>query len=293
MRSVAGLLFVLAALLVAAGVARPLDASEEQRAGQQASADTIGCLDTLRASDTLSAVVKIAVRPQNRKTQLPPDFEEFFAQEFKERFKVAGNLPLSVMRGMGTCDSTAHNCTKGWLWLSSTAYAIARANGTLSRIGVVDESLTPELAKAVKAVLDEMTSERRVPAIREDSLPLEVALRVESNPDTVSRSRQLFRVRLPQYDLTFTMAKARQKPAVQYPRNAERAGVGDSVTASFTILADGAVDLRSFDLSSGHYRDFVQAVIASLEKARYEPARIGTCPVASSATQSFVFKVPR
>jgi outer membrane biosynthesis protein TonB len=89
------------------------------------------------------------------------------------------------------------------------------------------------------------------------------------------------------------MARSPEKQTVRYPRKAERAGVGDSVNASFTIMSDGAVDLRSFDVYSGHYRDFIQAVITSLQKTRYEPARIGTCRVASRTTQLFVFKVPR
>jgi hypothetical protein len=138
-----------------------------------------------------------------------------------------------------------------------------------------------------------MTSERVVPDIRGDLLPLEVAIRVEAHPDTVAPSRQLFRVQLPRYNLTFTQPRAPQKLTVGYPRNAETARVGDSVTASFAIMSDGSVNPRSFDLHSGRYRDFLRVVIATLEQTTYTPARIGTCPVASWAQQSFVFKVPR
>jgi TonB family protein len=282
----------LLALVFAIGAAHPFDAAERTDP-LQSQPDSIGCLDTLRASDSLAAVVKLVVRPQDRKAQLPPDFEEFFAQEFKARFKVPTSLPLSVMLGTGTCDSTGSTCTGGGLWLSSTAYAVARRNGALSRIGVVDESLTPELAKSVMAVLDGMTSDRVVPDIRADSLRLEIGIRAESHPDTVAPSRRLFRVRLPKYDLTFIHPKAPLKFRVGYPRNAERAGVEDSVTVSFTIMANGSVNPRSFDLHSGRYRDFLRVVVSTLEKATYQPARIGACPVATWTSQSFVFKVPR
>jgi hypothetical protein len=248
----------------------------------------------LRASDSIAAVVKLTVRPQDTTTVLPPDFEGFFAQEFKSRSSIPANLPLSVMRGLGTCDTTAGRCTKGALWLSTTAYAVARRDGTLSRIGVVDESVTPDLAKMVQTVLEAMSSKRVVPQVHKDQR-LEIAIRVETHPDTVPRERQLFRVRLPQYELPFSgAAPLKGKMAFpKYPRNAEMARVEDSIAASFTVMPDGSVNLASFDFESGQYRDFILAVAKSLEGSTYQPARIAACPVAGRARQLFLFRVPR
>jgi hypothetical protein len=273
----------------AVGVARPLDAADRVQPGIQPGTDSVGCLDTLRASDTISAVVKLTVRSQDRKTALPPDFEGFFAQEFKWRFSPPADLRLSVMQGMGTCDSTWHNCTSGSFWLSSTAYAVARKDGSLSRLGVVDESLTPALAKAVKTALEAMSSERIVPNLLKDQ-PLEIAIRIETLPDTVPRERQLFKVRLPRYNLPFKGGVPLRVKQPNYPMRAEMARVEDSVSVSYTIMPNGSVNLSSFDFETAQYRDFIQAVIKSIESSTYEPARIGSCPVATWVRQLFLFK---
>lgn len=271
----------------------PLDAVDRVDLGLQPGPDSIGCLDTLRASDTISAVVKLTVRPQDRKTTLPPDFEAFFAQEFKSRFSPPADLRLSVMHGMGTCDSTwRHNCTSGSFRLSSTAYAVARKDGSLSRLGVVDESLTPALVNAVKTALEAMSWERVVPKLLKDQ-PLEVGIRVETRPDTVPRERQLFKVRLPRYDLAFTGGAPLKLKHPRYPMRAEMARVEDSVSVSYTIMPNGSVNLSSFDFETVQYRDFLQAVIKSIEGSTYEPARIGSCPVATWVRQTFLFKAFR
>lgn len=44
--------------------------------------DTISCLDTLHASDSVNAVVKMSVKPQEPKTKLPPDFEDSSCRNF-------------------------------------------------------------------------------------------------------------------------------------------------------------------------------------------------------------------
>lgn len=255
--------------------------------------DSVACLDTLRASDTTTAVVKLSLRRYNSKASLPPDFEGFFAQEFKSRFQIPANLPLSVVMLFRARCVSKTDCTGAGLWLSASGYAVARKNGTLAFIGVADESLTPEFAGMVRSVLEGMSQERLVPQIREDSLPLQIAVRLEHNPDTIPRERQLFRVRVPWYDLRFTAPEAPPKQTVPYPRNAERAGIEDSVSLSFTIMQDGSVHPLSLDLRSGVYREFIREVATSLEKSTYTPARLGACPVATWTSQSFVFRAPR
>jgi TonB family protein len=75
----------------------------------------------------------------------------------------------------------------------------------------------------------------------------------------------------------------------RYPLNAERAGIGDTLELSYTILRNGTVAPRSIELRNGRYRDFVQPVITALAKARFEPASIGGCRVATWVTQEFMF----
>jgi hypothetical protein len=255
--------------------------------------DTITCLDTLRTSDSTTAVVKMSVNPQNKKTMLPKDFEGLVAQEFRSRFKLPPSLPLSVMRGWDSCDTTGvrQTCASGVLLIGITVYATAQSDGTLSNISAVDLSLTPEFSDSVLSVLLQMSKERLIPFFTSpNSIPLEISIWPEGNADTVARERQLFRARIPRYRLPFKGATWRSnRDLPKYPRNAEMSGVGDTLVLTYTILGNGTVAPTSIDLRSGHYRDFVKPVVTSLMNSTFEPASIGGCRVATWVTHQFMF----
>jgi hypothetical protein len=256
--------------------------------------DTTGCLDTLHASDTISAVVTMSVRPQDPNTKLPADFEGLFVQEIGSRLKVQGSLPLRVMVGWGPCDANSEICPGAVLTIGSSVYVTAHPTGALSRIGVIDFSLTPSFSDSVRAVLERIGREKMSPPLfgRNDSIPLTISIGVQQNYDAIPPHRRLFRVNLPHYSLPFTYAKwPKNAKRPNYPSNAERIGVGDSVTVSLTILADGTVAPNSVDVQSGRYIDFMKSVFDVLGKTRYLPARVGGCPVAAWGMLSFTFKV--
>lgn len=257
-------------------------------------ADTAACLDTLRTSDSIAAVVTMSVKPQNKRTKLAKDFEGLVAQEFRSRLKVPSNLSLSVMRGWDSCDTTAvqRTCSSGVLVIGSTVYATAHSDGTLSDVSVVDLSLTPEFSDSVRSILLQLSKERLIPFFTSpESIPLEIHIGPEDHADTVARARQLFRVTIPRYRLPFKGAGWIQKGGPKYPLNAERAGVGDTLVLSYTILRNGTVAPSSIDLLKGHYRDFVKPVVTYLINSIFEPATIGRCRVATWVTQTFMFAV--
>ena len=138
--------------MIAAGAIRS-SSQDSSSAPAIADRDTTGCLDTLHANDSVVAIVKMSVRPQDRKTKLPPDFEGLFAQEFRSRLKLPPNLSLSVMVGRSPCDTRGDRCAGGVMMFGSHAYATAQPNGALSRVTVVDFSLTPVFAERVRTVL--------------------------------------------------------------------------------------------------------------------------------------------
>jgi hypothetical protein len=285
-------LSVLSAPLIAAGAMRFSEPDRPQPASGVVR-DTVGCLDTLHASDSVNAVIKMSVRPQERKTKLPPDFEGLFVQEFRSRLKVPSNLPLSVMRGWAPCDSASHKCVGGVLMLGSQAYATIHRDGAVSRILVIDLALTPALADTVRVVLLRMANEKAVPFFNgPDSIPLDISIDVEQHPDTVPAWRHLFRTTIPHYGLQFTPAEwPKNAKGPKYPSIAERARVADSVTLTFAILSDGTVAPQSVDLQAGHYTDFIRSVFERMATMHYVPGRIGNCHVATWETQSFVFKI--
>lgn len=284
---------VLAAPLLTAGAPR-FSESPRQEPASTSIRDTVACLDTLHASDSINAVVKMSVRPQQSKTKLPPDFEGLFVQEFRSRLKVPSNLPLSVMRGWTPCDSASHKCAGGVLMLGSQAYATAHQDGAVSRIVVIDLALTPALADTVRVVLLRMANEKAVPFFNgPDSIPLDISIHIEQHPDTVPAWRQLFRATIPHYAAQFSPAEwPKNARGPKYPSIAERSLVPDSVALTFSILSDGTVAPQSVDLQAAHYTDFVRAVFERIATMRYVPGRIGSCPVATWEAQTFLFKIP-
>jgi hypothetical protein len=280
----------LAASLVAFTALRSLEPANQREQVVRYAADTVGCLDTLHASDTISAMVTLRVLPYDSKDQLPPDFAPFFAQEFKSRFHVPADLPLSVVQLTRAKCRSENDCTGAALWLSANAYLVAQKNGSLSVVEVADESLTPQFAQAVKDILESMGRDLAVPGSREDPLAFVMTIRPHLAPDTVPRERQLFRIRLPWYDLRLTPPAAPPDLALQYPRKAEIVGAEDSVRMSFTVLPNGSVHPGSVDLVSGRYREFIEEVATALDSSTYVPARLGECPVATWTNQSFNFR---
>jgi hypothetical protein len=166
------------------------------------------------------------------------------------------------MNGWDPC--VGSRCAGGVLILRSRAYVTAHAKGTLSRIKVIDFSLTPAFSDSVRAVLESMGQENISPPLLDgqDSIPLQISIGDDERPDTVPPVRQLFRATVPHYNLPFTYAEwPKNASGRKYPMIAERNGVEDSVD--------------------------------EVAVTRYTPARVGGCPVASWVGQSFRFKVPR
>lgn len=254
----------------------------------------IGCLDTLHATDSIISVVKLSVAPQDTAEKVQSEYEQFFAQEFRRRFRVPPKLPLSVVMGAPPCDSIGARCVGGYLDLSAVAYLTAHYDGKLSDIQVVDATLTPDLADSVGSALEAMSREGLGPSMDADTMALIIRLEADPNPDTVPETRRIFRAKVPRYNQPFRYARM---PAAgveaRYPFTARMAGVGDSVAIAFTVDSDGKVATESLELMRASYGDFVGSVVNALQRTRYHPARLGDCPVATRMSQRFLFAVPQ
>jgi hypothetical protein len=252
------------------------------------------CLDTMKPSDSVNAVVKMSVRPLDPRAKIPRDLEGFFVQEFRNRLKRPSVLPLSVMRGWEPCDKRGIRCASGALMFGIRGYVTAHNDGKLSRISLVDISQTPAFVDSVKSALEAMTRDLAGPNPGEaDSIPLRFGIELEQNADSIPAHRKLFLIAVPHYNLPYTLAaypKNGKPPA--YPRAGELRRVEDKVTVTFTVLDNGSVAPESVDLEKFHYREFIEAVFTALSTTTYVPARIGSCPVASWEAQSFEFRVP-
>jgi hypothetical protein len=256
-----------------------------------AKADTVSCVDTLRATDTVASVVKVSVRHQDTSATLPPDFEGLFAQEFRSRFTPPTHLPLSVMFGDPPCDRDKNVCSGATPLVHVVAYAIVSSDGTIPHLAVISPSLNDELADSVRSALSSMGKANMVPFFQlEKSIPLAIIVNSEENPDSIPPVRRLFRAKLPRYAVQFQHAQMSDKNArPKYPVAASRAAVGDTLKFQFTILPDGRVAPQSVDVLRAHYREFLQTMGESLSNAVFKPARLGACPVAEWVTQTYQF----
>jgi TonB family protein len=284
----------LAPLLFVAACATNPQSNKKMASPKRSPADSIGCLDTLHAADSVSMIVKMSIASQDPKVALPRDFEDLFVEEFRSRFRLPSKLPLSVVMGSQPCDSLGSRCVGGILSVGAVAYATVHNDGKLSDIAVVDVALTPRFADSVKSALQLMSRGELVPPIGDvDPIPVMLQIVQEEKPDTVPKVRHVFQAKVPKYDWPFRYASM---PAVgvdaKYPFNARLAGVEDSVTLAFTVDADGAIAAESIELVSANYRDFVASVLDALGRTRYHPAHLGDCAVATRMKQRFVFKVP-
>jgi TonB family protein len=284
----------LAPLLLVAACATNPQPNKKVASAKRSTADSIGCLDTLHAADSVSMIVKMSIASQDPKVALPRDFEDLFVEEFRSHFKLPSKLPLSVVMGSQPCDSLGSRCVGGILSVGAVAYVTVHNDGKLSDIAVVDVALTPRFADSVKSALQSMSRAELVPPIGDvDPIPLMLQIVQEEKPDTVPKVRHVFQAKVPKYDWPFSYASM---PAVgvdaKYPFNARLAGVEDSVTLAFTVDADGAIAAESIELVSANYRDFVASVLDALSRTRYHPAHLGDCAVATRMKQRFLFKVP-
>jgi len=274
-------------------------ATPSQRArvasADRAPADTLGCLDTLKAADSITAIVKVSVVPQDSSNRLPIEFEQLFAQTLRQYFRVPSKLPLNVVIGQPPCDSLGYRCAGGVLNLGAVIYVRAYGNGTASEAVVVDETTTPALADSLRAALMAMSRENEVPWFwQSDSIALVIRVAPDDAADTVPAARRLFRAIIPRYAAPFSYATMPESGVeAPYPLNARLAGVEDSVTVAFTVRADGTIAAESMDLVTANYSEFVVSVFNALARTRYHPAHLGDCAVATRMKQRFMFKLPR
>jgi TonB family protein len=285
----------LLALAIVACATNPSSNRKASSAANAIRAESIGCLDTLKVSDTIQSIVKMTAASQDPKITLPANFESFFAQAFQSRFKPPPKLALSVVRGGEPCDSLGSRCAQGVLNIGAVAYVTVRANGSMGKADVVDETLTRDFADSIRATFDAMSKNRDVPWLEHvDSIPLIVTLGPDDQPDTVPAARYIFRAKIPRYDMPFSSAMMPSAGIdATYPLRAAIAGIEDSVMLAFSVRADGTIAPESIDFVSGNYREFVVSAAEALSKTRYHPAHLGDCAVATRIRQRFVFKSPQ
>lgn len=285
----------LAFILAPLSIVVACSSNPSPRSGSRSVSASAGCLDTLQASDSIATMVRMTVAAQDSAVKLPRDFEGMFVEGFRSHFTVPKTLPLSVVTGWQPCDSLGVRCASGALNLSAVIYVNAHNNGTLSDASVIDETITPALADSLRSALAAMSRANDVPPTGEtETIALAIKVAPQESADSARVSTNLFKAVVPHYSWPFSSAiMPKAGVNASYPFTARLAGVEDSVAIAFTVDADGRIVPESLDLVSANYREFVASVAHALLEARYHPAHLGDCAVATRMKQRFVFKAPR
>lgn len=78
-----------------------------------------------------------------------------------------------------------------------------------------------------------------------------------------------------------------------YPFDMQREGVDGKAVFAFVVGADGKIAPETFTLTRATGRQFVQSALRSFRDARFVPATVEGCPVATLAAQPFTFEIRR
>jgi hypothetical protein len=129
----------------------------------------------------------------------------------------------------------------------------------------------------------------------------EVTPRGETTPVLTRLALPVFTLRVPQ----LTPAIPIRHPAPRYPSGSRTGGAEGTVILQFVIDTTGRAIMSTLrDLWPAdrprlrgelgrHYKDFLDASRSSVEKARYEPARLGGCPLRQLVQLPFSYKLRR
>jgi hypothetical protein len=195
-----------------------------------------------------------------------------------------------------------------WRRLPTTLIVTAHRDGRITwrtPVAIPDTATEPLLARAASVAIadgEKLFWPERYPA---DSATFRVRLRWPS----VNRDGKVERLRVRAATPLFTLAvpweegvRTIRQPAVAYPEELIRAGVTGYVILEFIVDTAGRAVPRTIrdvwpasqpplraDLR-GYYTSFVAAARRSVERARFEPARVGGCPVFQLVELPFEFK---
>jgi len=144
----------------------------------------------------------------------------------------------------------------------------------------------------------------RVPAVPAPAHRVELHFHHAAlNPDGTAQPLRL-RVAMPLLTLPVprrTPIVPIRPPRIEYPESSMRGGAAGTVVLDFVVDGAGRVDPASvreiwppdrprLTGELGRFYDaFVRAATRGLAAARYEPMRVGGCPVRSRARQEFVY----
>jgi TonB family protein len=221
--------------------------------GRATCEDSIG----LGSTDTIAAAVVARLRAVDPEQGVPRILTDVALYEIAERFRAPTPLALPAYTTEG--DTGKWNDAPGFGHLVVNAmygFAVGR-DGRLSRARTITTSLNPDARPA---------SARGDP-----------------------RGRQRANDPAPWRGGEGCVGGRGVRP--RYPTQLRAARMEGKVLAQFVVNRDGGVEPGSINILRAAHVQFVDSVLEALPRFRFQPARIGTCAVATLAQMPFEFLI--
>lgn len=255
---------------------------------QDAIADSAAC-DSLPQfglrTDTIAA--QLSIEPANA---LPADWEAMLLEGISEHL----TMPATVGSPVYGASKVVDGRPVVSVVVSGEVMADIDRNGVPRDPRISVTTLSPEIDRRLVEAIRGLDSARVLPPFPEDAKieSVRVRYRISEDPDSAKAMRPLSVVQQPTWLLERPVFAKPSSPAPRYPREGERARVGDEVLALFVVDRDGRAIMETVRMLRGHYREFQLSVLEVLPRLRFDPARIAGCPVAQLVQMPFSFRIP-
>jgi TonB family protein len=239
-------------------------------------------------ADSLTATFTVQVSSANPNRPVPESFVRTFLNEFRARLRVPEPLVLGTYVAPLAVES-GKDWNRGFAGLFAML-AITVEERRATPVLLVSTAV-PAFDQALLETVRAMEADSAVPALPQilRGKPHELRLRVTTVQEPEG-GLILFRLRVPVVVFASPARPQLQMAGrLRYPPEMRRARREGSVLTQFVIDERGEPLRQSLGVLKATHPLFGESVVEFVSNSRFEPARIGSCPVALIVTQDFNF----
>ncbi|MGH7677430.1 MAG: energy transducer TonB [Gemmatimonadaceae bacterium] len=243
--------------------------------------------------DSLTVAVTAKLTPFDTSQALPAPFVGLLLQEIGTRLEIPQPFVLSTYIAPDTLDGRENKPRRAYAGVYAM-FAITVHRGTIKPL-LASSTGVPAFDTALLKAISSVGADSAVPPLPESlrNEQVELRLRIYTSPQLEKGEETLFRLRVPVAMLSHDVKPLRPRSPLHYPDELRRVNMQGSVLTQYVVDEAGLPLEGSLRIVSATHALFAQAVIEFIPKARFEPARIGGCPVAVTVQQPFNFVLVR
>ena len=198
----------------------------------------------------------------------------------------------------------------GWEGASGTIRVTAYRDGRIDRQEPEGDSALAAGARAVTSGLASVIASREMPRWPQDLPDDSIAFTLRLHTPMISRSGRTWNNPLQWMEPAFHVMQPWAEPVIdrgndfpRYPAAPRRDRITGRFEFAYVVDTSGRIDMRTVTLKTQprlvgkhaetYRRDFMDALLGFLQRVRYDPARIGGCPVHQRLEQAYEFRLER